>query len=250
MILLTGDLHGAHDIHKLTTKNLDRSGLTRDDYLIILGDFGLVWFDPPSKEDTWWLNYLEDAPWTTLVVLGNHENHALIRSRYKPEPWRGGRVRRFREHILQLVDNEIFEIEGRTFFVRGGAHSHDRHLRKPGKSWWPQEVPNTVERAHAKAKLQSAGWKVDYVLSHDAPADAHRVLYEGISGSLPDEYNRWLQSVADKLEFKRWFFGHHHYDIFPLGPLGKYTLLYKTVVDLNLNVRGKPTKHIRKRGSC
>ena len=136
MILLTGDVHGATDIHKLTARRLDRTGLTRDDYLIILGDFGLIWEEPPAKEDAWWLDWLEnEAPWTTLVVLGNHENYRLIR-KIETEEWHSGRVRRFREHVLQLVDNEIFNIDGHSFFVRGGAHIIDRHYRTPGKTWW------------------------------------------------------------------------------------------------------------------
>ena len=47
MILLTGDTHGSIDIHKLANSNRSfrelAKQMTRDDYLIILGDFGLVW---------------------------------------------------------------------------------------------------------------------------------------------------------------------------------------------------------------
>ena len=239
MILLTGDTHGATDIHKLTASRLDHAGLTRDDYLIILGDFGLVWEEPPAPKDKWWLDWLEQrAPWTTLVVLGNHENYPLIRRSWAPEPWRGGRVRRLREHVLQLVDNEIFEIDGKMFFVRGGAHSTDRHYRVPGQTWWREEVPNEKERAAALEKLRSVGWRVDYVLAHDAPADALLALYAlQNSFSSGDEYTRWLQKLANNLEFTRWFFGHHHQDKIHLG---KYTALYRWVVDLDLNMREAP----------
>ena len=237
MILLTGDIHGAVDIHKLTARRLDRKGLTRDDYLIILGDFGLIWDEPPAPEDTFWLNWLEEAPWTTLVVLGNHENYRLIR-KMETEEWKGGRVRRFREHVLQLVDNEIFNIDGHSFFVRGGAHSTDRHYRTPGKTWWREEVPTEKERAAAFEKLQSADWKVDYVLTHDGPADALFHLYPpGSSFMFTDEYSRWLQKIANMLEFKRWFFGHHHKD---RPHLGTYSALYHMVVDLELQERQAP----------
>ncbi|MBR5951337.1 MAG: metallophosphoesterase [Actinomycetaceae bacterium] len=211
MIFLTGDTHGATDIHKLTAKRFDRKGLTRDDYVIILGDFGLIWEEPPTKEDAWWLDWLENgAPWTTLVVLGNHENYRLIR-KMETEAWKGGRMRRFRPHVLQLVDNEIFDIEGQTFFVRGGAHSIDRHRRIPGKSWWPEEVPTVEERSAAISKLDSVGWKVDYVLTHEAPTQVHERLYP--SQVITDEYARWLQTIANRLEFRRWYFGHHHQDV-------------------------------------
>lgn len=238
MILLTGDIHGSHDIEKLTPARLDRHGLTRDDYLVILGDFGLVWNDPPTSEERYWQQWLEAAPWTTLVVLGNHENYPLIRSKYDVEPWKGGRVRRICKHVLQLVDNEIFEIDGHTFFVRGGAHSVDKQFRKEGVSWWPEEVPNHDERAAAMKKLQSVNWHVDYVLAHDAPAEVLVALYS-LQNSFPkrDEYSLWLQKVANSLDFKRWFFGHHHTDKINLG---KYTALYHWVVDLDLNERQAP----------
>lgn len=210
MIFLTGDIHGGIDIQKLVSKHFDRKGLTREDYVIILGDFGLVWGEPPNKEETWWLNWLEDAPWTTLFILGNHENYRLIRQT-QTEEWCGGLVRRFRPHVLQLVDNEVFNIDGQAFFVRGGAHSIDRHSRIPGRSWWREEIPNERERAAAITKLESVDWKVDYVLTHEAPAVLYPYLYPK-QAPTPDEYMRWLQQIADKLEFQRWFFGHHHQD--------------------------------------
>ena len=46
MIFVTGDTHGEHDIHKLNTIGFpEQKGLTRDDYVIICGDFGVVWND-------------------------------------------------------------------------------------------------------------------------------------------------------------------------------------------------------------
>lgn len=48
MIYITGDIHGDIDIHKLTTQNfLQQRTMTKDDYLIICGDFGLLWDDSP-----------------------------------------------------------------------------------------------------------------------------------------------------------------------------------------------------------
>ena len=41
--------------------------MTRDDYVIICGDFGLVWSeDRESKRETWWLDWLENKTYTTL----------------------------------------------------------------------------------------------------------------------------------------------------------------------------------------
>lgn len=50
MFYITGDLHGEYDIHKLSSKRFPMgNNLTRDDYLIICGDFGLVWNNGNSE---------------------------------------------------------------------------------------------------------------------------------------------------------------------------------------------------------
>lgn len=241
-IFLTGDMHGENGVRKFGARWFDAKKpvpLTRSDYMIILGDFGLVWRAPPSDSETYWLDWLERKPWTTLVVLGNHENHRLIRE-LPPEPWQGGLVRRFREHVLQLVDNEVVEIDGKTFFVRGGAHSLDRDLREEGKDWWPEETPDAAERQEAIDKLNALNWRVDYVLTHEAPFGQYEHVFPELDKRFlaQDEYAAWLQTIADRLDFERWFFGHLHEDRFDLG---RYTALYGNVATLD----GRPCERVR-----
>ena len=43
-IYVCGDTHGPIDIDKLKEENWsEQKSLTKDDFLIILGDFGLIW---------------------------------------------------------------------------------------------------------------------------------------------------------------------------------------------------------------
>ena len=43
-IFITGDTHGDYDWHKLNTKFFpEQKEFTKDDYVIITGDFGGVW---------------------------------------------------------------------------------------------------------------------------------------------------------------------------------------------------------------
>ena len=43
-IFITGDVHGRHDCEKIQMfRQLYKNELTLDDYLIICGDFGLIW---------------------------------------------------------------------------------------------------------------------------------------------------------------------------------------------------------------
>ena len=50
-IFITGDTHGDFDIEKLSLKNFpEQEELTKDDYLIVAGDFGAVW-DGGEKDE-------------------------------------------------------------------------------------------------------------------------------------------------------------------------------------------------------
>lgn len=211
MIYLTGDTHGTIEIGKLSRANLavERVEPGEGDFVIILGDFGLVFApDGQSAEERWWLKWLDEKPWTTLFIDGNHENFARLNA-LPEEEWRGGRVHRVSESVLHLMRAQIFEIDGRSFFTMGGAASHDRQFRKEGRSWWPEELPSEEELARADAALDGCGRRVDYVLTHCAPT-----LVQGRINStfLPDRLTEYLQHVRDTTAFHRWYFGHYHVD--------------------------------------
>lgn len=211
MIYLTGDTHGTIEIGKLSRANLavERVEPGDGDYVIVLGDFGLVFApDGQSAEERWWLKWLDEKPWTTLFIDGNHENFARL-NELPEEEWRGGRVHRVSESVLHLMRGQIFEIDGRSFFTMGGAASHDRQFRKEGRSWWPEELPSEEELARADAALDGCGRRVDYVLTHCAPT-----LVQGRINPtfLPDRLTEYLQHVRDTTAFHRWYFGHYHID--------------------------------------
>lgn len=94
-VLVVGDTHQTHDIHKLRHLKADceagRTYLTKDDYVIICGDFGLLWSNAymlehyeesgqsieSNTKDEYWnheelelLKWYNDCPWTTLFVDG------------------------------------------------------------------------------------------------------------------------------------------------------------------------------------
>ena len=106
--------------------------MTKTDYMVICGDFGGVWNadrravrESPAEKDA--LDWLDEKPFTTLFVPGNHENYdrltgcrneSLMRSwfyaKMPPEekeklkqgyprlPWHGGFVRQVRPSVLML----------------------------------------------------------------------------------------------------------------------------------------------------
>ena len=62
-IIVTGDIHG-NPFQRLNLENFpEGKTYTKEDYVIILGDFGLVWDDSAMEHSC--LDWLENKPWTT-----------------------------------------------------------------------------------------------------------------------------------------------------------------------------------------
>lgn len=231
-VFLTGDIHGTADIGKVEDFSRVAEGrLSRDDFLIVLGDFGLVWGNPPRPDETRRLDWLESRPWTTLFIDGNHENFDLL-GRLPVRKWHGGRVHVVRPHVLHLMRGEAFEIGGHSVFAAGGAHSADIKWRTPGTSWWPQEVPDAEERERIEAHAREVG-QVELLLTHCPPTGQYlryKRLFPRFWGP-SDEYTDWLEEhLEGTLGYRRWFYGHIHLD-FPLDE--PHTSLFNTVFDLD-----------------
>ena len=163
-VYVTGDIHGGLDMQKLRDWELGDS-LTSDDYLIVAGDFGFPWdFSAEECADIAWL---ESRPYTVLFVDGNHERFDHWAER-PMELWHGGLTQRLSDTspIRRLTRGEVFEFDGSTIFTMGGATSVDKEYRIPYSSWWPQELPDERNFEEARTKLDSVGWKVDYVITH------------------------------------------------------------------------------------
>ena len=138
MIYITGDTHQNIDISKLNTKNFpEQKELTKSDYVIICGDFGMVWNN--SKEEMYWRKWLEKKNFTTLFIDGNHENYELLNEFPVIEKF-GGKVQEIGKDIFHLMRGEIYTIDGKTFFCMGGAESTDKVYRIEHISWWKEEI--------------------------------------------------------------------------------------------------------------
>lgn len=209
-VLVTGDIHGPADIHKLSASQfpLGRT-LTKDDYLIVAGDFGLVWGF--GAEELFWRDWLENRPWTTLFVDGNHENHEAL-AKLPEETWRGGRVHKVSRSVIHLMRGQVFDFDGETVFTMGGGLSVDRAWRTPGESWWPQEMPSAQEYAQAMATLDACGWRVDHVITHECATSLIPAVSDGMPGQGADELTEFFEGLEHRLLFRTWYFGHHHVD--------------------------------------
>lgn len=207
MVYITGDIHGEMDIGKLSNKRFpQQKEMTKEDYVIICGDFGLPWDN--SKTDRYWMNWLSDRNFTTLWIDGNHENFDLLYQLPTIDKF-GGRVHEVARDVYHLDRGQVLTIDGRRFFVMGGAVSHDKLYRKEHISWWRQELPSEEEMERGISALESVNWNVDYVLTHCAPRSVQQMLASWYEN---DPLTGFLERVRMDLTFKRWFFGHYHID--------------------------------------
>lgn len=178
MIYVTGDTHANIDIEKLnTTKFPQQKNLTKDDYLIICGDFGLCW--DGSRREMWWQDWLTAKNFTTLWIDGNHENFDML-YQFPLEDRFGGKVRQIAPDIYHLDRGQVLTIDGRKIFCMGGARSVDKAYRTEHISWWQQEMPSNEEMERAVCALEQNNWTVDYVVTHCAPAASRQCWQVGM----------------------------------------------------------------------
>ena len=235
---ITGDIHGNPFSRLATNIFYEQKEFNRnkdENIIIICGDFGIVWnSNEETPEEKWKLEWLEKKNFTTVFVDGNHECHPRLNS-YPVKTWNGGLVHEIRPHVLHLIRGEVFNIEGKKFFVFGGASSHDisdgildskdiswkakaKALEKQGKymyriknlSWWEEELPSEEEMQNGINNLEKHDWKVDFIISHTPPASAITLLGYGLYEQ--DILTEYLEEIRCNTEYKRHFMGHMHLD--------------------------------------
>ena len=207
MIYVTGDTHADIDIKKLSVKNFPmQKSLTKKDYLIVCGDFGLIW--DGSTREIWWKKWLAGKNFTTLWIDGNHENFDILR-KFSLQDKFGGKVREIAPNIYHLERGQVLTIDGQRFFVMGGARSHDKEYRTEHISWWKDEMPSMEEMERGINALDNNGWSVDYVLTHCAPRSIQTMIADWYEN---DPLVSYLERIMVDLQFKRWYFGHYHMD--------------------------------------
>lgn len=230
MIYLTGDTHGSIDIDKLTTKNFDSSGMTKNDYVIILGDFGFIWKNEIDDTEKYWMKFFQNKPWTTLFIDGNHENHKRLNA-YPISQWKGGNVHKINDSVMHLMRGQIYELQGKSFFTFGGAASIDKNYRITDVSWWKEELPSYKEQNIAFDNLSLHNNKVDYVLTHACPQSMlYELVYARVINDIFDDPTSYLlEEISKCISFKHWYFGHYHTD---LQINDKFTCMYNNIVRL------------------
>ena len=204
MIFVTGDTHG--EFTRFSSHNFQKGkSLSKDDFVIVCGDFGLIWQNIPSKEEKYWINWLDSKPWTTLFVDGNHSNHPRLNSLEKIEKF-DGIVGKVSDSIFHLRRGEIYNIENRSVFCMGGAASYDKHLRVEGISWWKEEIISNDDINNALNHLEGISF-IDIIITHTLPKNLVPFYQKEI-----DPTTIFLQHIFDNFNWNHWFCGHWHFD--------------------------------------
>jgi predicted phosphodiesterase len=252
MIYITGDTHGEFR-HRFNMENFpEQREMTKDDYVIICGDFGGIWeVGEESGDEKYWLDWFEGRSYTLLFVDGNHENFDRLNA-YPVKMWHGGKVHEIRPHVLHLMRGQVFEIDGKKIFTFGGARSHDisggiletddpdfkekkKDLRRnyiPFRinhiSWWEQELANDEEMKEGRANLSAHGFAVDFIVTHCCSTSTQ--VFLGGSMYEPDPETDYLEYIKNSVDYKKWFFGHYHDN---KGIFDKEILIYEQMIRIS-----------------
>lgn len=240
-IIITGDTH--RDFTRFFDKESVYSGLTKNDYVIVCGDFGAIWTG--DNRDKTVIKQLGKLPFTVLFVDGNHSNFDALYD-YPVEEWYGGYIHKISKNVFHLCRGQIFDIDGKKFFTFGGAASHDikdgilnpddpifylkyrtlcknpyAQFRILGISWWKEEMPNDKEYAVGNINLEKANYEIDYIVSHCPPSSA--LAYFGNGAYETDKLSDYLEGVYQKTNPKAFYCGHIHIN----DKYDKIHILYK-----------------------
>lgn len=251
MIYITGDCHANYT--RFSTKSFpEQKDMTRDDFVIVCGDFGL-WHD--DKSEKYRLDWLADKNFTLLWVDGNHENFdRLYSDEFEIVDFHGGKAHKIRENVYHLMRGHVFELQGHKFFAFGGASSHDISdgiidrdnyeteddfqfavyrsnklglmTRVNHYSWWKEELPSQQEMDFGIETLKKHGNEVDFVITHCLPQSVASFMSHG--SYKPDIITNYFETlIQDGLKInKGWYSGHYHIDEVMLG---KFHTLYYTI---------------------
>lgn len=217
MIIVTGDTHRYLDMSKLNTRQFEEQKyMTKEDYLIICGDFGVVM--EGMKKDKWFIDWYNNKNFTTLFIPGNHENYDLLDG-YEEEEWCGGKVSKIGESVIHLKRGEVYNIpninslgrkENVKIFTFGGAYSIDREEGKEGVTWWERELPSKEEYKRGIENLKKNNNEVDLIITHTAPKQILPLVSQ--SFETKSELEIYLGKIHDTVKYKKWYFGHFHID--------------------------------------
>ncbi len=209
-VYITGDTH--RDFDRIFSF-CEEYGTTEEDILIILGDAGINYYC--DYRDRELKSELAVLPITLLCIHGNHEERPFELG-YDEVEWHGGLVyyEECYPNLLFAKDGEIYDFDGKKAIAIGGAYSVDKWYRlSHGMAWFETEQPSDEIKEYVESQLEKHNWQIDYVLSHTVPVECEPIwafIPELDQSTVDKSTEKWLQKIAENLEFEGWYAGHYH----------------------------------------
>lgn len=209
MIFFTGDTHGRFD-------RFDEYDFASDDVVIILGDSGLNYYHP--KRAAFFKKTLSKHGCKFLMIHGNHEQRPEKISTYHLDTFMGGDVyvEDAFHNLFFAKDGSIFNLNGYSMLVVGGAYSVDKYYRQTmGFSWWPDEQPSEETKRYVEQVIANQHAHFDIIATHTCPFKyiPTETFLPGIDQSRVDQSTEeWLDLIEKAVHYRAWVCGHWHTD--------------------------------------
>ena len=231
MIYITGDTHRDFQRIKEFTKKYQT---TLNDYLIILGDVGLNYYEDIRDE-----NLKKEAnklPIKLLCVKGNHEESPENVPTYETIRMFDGEVfiEKKYSNLIFLKDGEIYNIDNQKVLVIGGAYSIRHHVEmflKLGYRYFNSEQIDK-KKQNKILKLIEKNKNIDIILSHTCPFKYQPIeaFYVTIDEDKIDKTTEiFLDKIEEKVNYKKWYCGHFHVN----KTIDKIVFLYDDIRGFN-----------------
>lgn len=206
IVYITGDMHGC--LERLYDKSFRK--LKSGDVLLVCGDFGYIFKGDKTEKQV--IDFLASRRFVTAFVDGTHDNLDTI-CKSRVTYWHGGMVHRIKGNLIHLMRGQIFEINGSSFFTFGGGESVDKDMRLEQGYWWRDEEPSPIEMAEGAKRLDEAGLKVDYIITHEPPSLVKSaILMRRGDANRVNKLNGYFEEIGRSCQFRHWYFGSLHED--------------------------------------
>lgn len=228
MIYITGDTHREFS-------RLDNYPFNENDMLIILGDSAINYYI--NDEDKKVKEYLNNLNIKFFCVRENHEERPSKIKGYKEVDMFDGKVYIEKEYpnLIFPKDGEVYNIDGKSVLVIGGAYSIDKFYRIfYGYQWFRDEQLSRREMNNILKKVK--GKHFDVVLTHTCPFkyEPTEVFLPGLNQSRIDKsMEHFLDKVEENIDYNKWYCGHFH----TKKQIDKLEFMFEDIKEFNQNIK-------------
>lgn len=184
--LLMSDVHARYEVVDAQLAHASQTLGRPVDRIIVLGDFGF--FGPNLHDHFRRKGRRFGCP--VLFIEGNHEDFIAF----------DRLVRDYADVVTHLPRNTIQDIAGLRWLCIGGARYMDA---------WSTPCGCEITEQDIAACLAHPPGSIDVVISHDCPAGIGMTNSDDLDHLGPPGIEEFL-ALAEHLQPKWWFFGHHH----------------------------------------